>query len=66
MVMNVPTSAAAIVWMIPHVIKRLVFVIEGAVQGTLIVTAAQVSDYNYFFISQYETKIIFKQDGHLL
>lgn len=64
--MNVPTSAAAIVWMIPHVIKRLVFVIEGAVQGTLIVTAAQVSDYNYFFISQYETKIIFKQDGHLL
>lgn len=49
MVMNVPTSAAAIVWVIPHVIKRLVFVIENAVQGTLIVTAAQVSDYNYFF-----------------
>lgn len=64
--MNVPTSAAAIVWMIPHVIKGLVFVIQDAVQGTLIVTAAQVSDYNYFFISQYETKIIFKQDGHLL
>lgn len=41
LVMNVPTSAAAIVWMIPHVIKRLVFVIEGAVQSTLIVTAAQ-------------------------
>lgn len=48
MVMNVPTSAAAIVWVIPHVIKRLVFVIEGAVQGTLTETAAQVSD-NIFF-----------------
>lgn len=62
MVMNVPTSAAAIVWVIPHVIKRLVYVIEDAVQGTLIVTAAQVSDYNFFFTSQYKTKIISKHD----
>lgn len=48
LVWNVPTNVAAIVWMILRVIKRLVFVIEDAVQGTLTVTAAQVSDYNYF------------------
>lgn len=59
MVMNVPTSAAAIVWAIPHVIKRLVFVIEGAVQGTLTETAAQVSDNIFFLSSQYKTKIYF-------
>lgn len=64
--MNVPKCAAAIVWMIPRVIKRLVFVIEDAVQGTLIVTAEQVSDYNYFFTSQYKTKIISKHDEHFL
>lgn len=59
MVMNVPTSAAAIVWAIPHVIKRLVFVIEGAAQGTLTETAAQVSDNIFFLSSQYKTKIYF-------
>lgn len=62
MVMNVPTSAAAIVWAIPHVIKRLVFVIEGAVQGTLTETAAQVSDNIFFLSSQYTSK----HDGHKL
>lgn len=44
LVWNVPTSAVAIVRMIYFVIKRLVFVIEDAVQGTLTVTASQVSD----------------------
>lgn len=49
--------------MIPRVIKRLVFVIEGAAQGTLTVTAAQVSDDNYCL--QILMKIyIFKHEGH--
>lgn len=49
--------------MIPRVIKRLVSVIEGAAQGTLTVTAAQVSDDNYciqILIQIY----IYKHGGH--
>lgn len=63
--MNVPTNVAAIVWMVPRVINRLVFVIEGAAQGTFTVTAAQVSDDNYclqILIQIY----IYKHDGHKL
>lgn len=52
--------------MIPRVIKRLVFVIEGAVQGTLIVTAAQVSDNNYFVQVNIKQKYISKHGGHEL